>query len=277
MTTKLIPMILLTTWGVSPVFAQTNAPAGDSQSSDQQLGEIARKLNNPTASLISVPLQSNFDFGGGPNDHGFQYKLNLQPLIPFKLNEHWKILSRSIVPFLYQENRIGTGSQSGLGDISQTFWLSPQKDAKSGAPTWGLGPVFLLPTATDNLLGAEKWGVGPSLVVVRQVHGWTYGALISHTWSFAGDDNRQDLSNTFLEPLLAYQTRTHTTFTINSESTYDWKNEQWTVPLNALVSQVVKLGKMPLSFQFGVRYYAAKPSGGPDWGLRFTATLVLPE
>ena len=277
MTTKLILLILFGALAASPVFAQTNAPAADAQPSGDQMAEIARKLNNPTASLISVPLQSNFDFGGGPNDDGFQYKLNVQPVIPFKLNENWKILSRTIVPFIYQEDRIGTSSQSGLGDISQTFWLSAEQDKKSGAPIWGLGPVFLLPTATDDLLGAEKWGVGPSLILVRQAHGWTYGALMSHTWSFAGEDDRDDLSSTFLQPFLAYQTKTHTTFTINSESAYDWTNEQWTVPLNAMVTQLVKIGKMPVSFQFGGRYYAEKASEGPDWGVRFTVTLVFPE
>ena len=155
--------------------------------------------------------------------------------------------------------------------------MSAEQDKKSGAPIWGLGPVFLLPTATDDLLGAEKWGVGPSLILVRQAHGWTYGALMSHTWSFAGEDDRDDLSSTFLQPFLAYQTKTHTTFTINSESAYDWTNEQWTVPLNAMVTQLVKIGKMPVSFQFGGRYYAEKASEGPDWGLRFTVTLVFPE
>jgi hypothetical protein len=100
---------------------------------------------------------------------------------------------------------------------------------------------------------------------------------MSHTWSFAGESSRQDVSSTFLQPFLAYQTKTHTTFTINSESGYDWENDQWTVPLNAMITQLVRIGKMPLSFQVGGRYYAEKPSGGPDWGLRFTVTFVFPK
>ena len=258
---------------VQPVASDTGAvqPSGD------DMGELARKLNNPTASLISAPLQNNFDFGGGPNDDGFQYKLNIQPVIPFKLNEEWKILSRTILPYIYQENRIGTSSQSGLADTSLTLWLSPEKEKKEGAITWGLGPAFLLPTATDDLLGSEKWGAGPSAIVLRQAHGWTYGALMSHTWSFAGESSRQDVSSTFLQPFLLYQTKMHTTFGVNTESTYDWENEQWTVPINLQITQLVKIGKMPVSFQIGGRYYAEKPSQGPDWGLRFTITLVFPE
>ena len=271
-----IHLILLGAFAGSPVLAQTTSPAGDTQGSGDEMGELATKLNNPTASLISVPLQSNFDFGGGLNDNGFQYKLNIQPVIPFKLNEDWKILSRTILPYIHQEDRIGTSSQSGLGDASLTLWLSPEK-AAPGKPIWAFGPVFLLPTATDDLLGTEKWGAGPSLILLRQTRGWTYGALMSHTWSFAGESGRQDVSSTFLQPFVAYQTRTHTTFTINSETTYDWENKEWTIPLNALITQLVRIGKMPVSFQFGGRYYAEKPSGGPDWGLRFTVTLVFPE
>jgi hypothetical protein len=126
---------------VQPVASDTGAvqPSGD------DMGELARKLNNPTASLISAPLQNNFDFGGGPNDDGFQYKLNIQPVIPFKLNEEWKILSRTILPYIYQENRIGTSSQSGLADTSLTLWLSPEKEKKEGAITWVSAPHFCCP------------------------------------------------------------------------------------------------------------------------------------
>lgn len=255
--------------------AQTNTPAGEQKSGDD-MAEIAKKLNNPVASLISVPLQNNFDFGGGPNDNGFQYKLNVQPVIPFSLGKDWNLITRTIVPYIYQENRIGNTTQSGLGDTTLSMFLSP-KNPGPGGLIWGIGPDFYLPTATDSLLGAEKWGIGPTALALRQEKGWTYGVLVNHIWSYAGHDNRQDISSTFLQPFLAYQTKTHTTFTLNSESAYDWENKQWTVPVNAMVTQLVKIGKMPVSFQFGGRYYADKPAGGPDWGLRFTITLVFPK
>src|SRR5262245_49335166 len=218
-TTHLTSLILTGTIVTMAANAQTNSPAGKAQSSDEQMGEIATKLNNPAASLISLPLQSNFDFGGGPNDDGFQYKLNIQPVIPFRLNDHWKILSRTILPYIYQEDRIGTSSQSGLGDTALTLWLSPEQAKPAGGLIWGIGPEFLLPTATDDLLGTEKWSLGPSVVLLKQAHGWTIGALMNHVWSFAGNDSRQDVSSTFLQPFLSYQTKTHTTFGVNSEAT----------------------------------------------------------
>lgn len=238
--------------------------------------ELAKKLSNPVAALISVPIQNNFDWGAGPNGDGFQYKVNIQPVIPITLNENWNLISRTILPIVYQENVIGTSSQSGLADTVQSLFFSPKEPTKGGW-IWGAGPAFLLPTATDDLLGAEKWGAGPTAVLLKQEKGWTYGVLANHLWSFAGDGSRDDVNATFLQPFVSFTTKKQTTFTLNSESTYDWEHSQWTVPLNAMVSQLVKFGKQPVQFTLGGRYYAEKPDGGPDWGLRFAVTFLFPK
>ncbi len=238
--------------------------------------ELAKKLSNPVAALISVPLQNNFDFGAGPNGDGFQYKVNVQPVIPFSLTENWNLISRTIVPIVYQENIFGTSSQAGLSDTVQSLFFSP-KAPTSGGWIWGVGPVLLLPTATDDLLGTEKWGAGPTAVLLKQQNGWTYGVLANHIWSYAGESSRAEVNATFLQPFLTFTTPKQTTFALNTESTYDWANSQWTVPLNASVAQLVKLGKLPLQFQIGARYYAEKPANGPDWGLRFSVTFLFPK
>jgi hypothetical protein len=238
--------------------------------------DLAKKLSNPVAALISVPLQNNFDFGGGPSDDGFRYTLNVQPVVPFNLTEDWNLISRTIVPFVHQENFFGKTTQSGLSDIVQSFFFSPAKPGASGW-IWGAGPVFLLPTATDNRLGTEKFGLGPTAVALKQSGGWTYGALANHLWSVAGNGSRKDLSATFLNPFISFTTKKQTTFTLTTESTYDWNNSQWTVPLATSVSQLVKFGKQPVSFSLGARYYADKPAGGPNWGLRFAVTFLFPK
>ena len=49
------------------------------------------------------------------------------------------------------------------------------------------------------------------------------------------------------------------------------------MPLNLAVAQLLKIGKQPVQFQIGGRYYAENPTGGPDWGLRFTVTFLFPK
>ncbi len=241
--------------------------------------DLAKKMQNPIASLISVPFQNNFDFGAGPEGDGFQWKMTIQPVVPIDLNEDWNLIWRTILPMIYQEDVAGTtalpsGSQTGLGDTQMSFFFSPKKPTSNGL-IWGVGPALSFPTATDELLGSEKWAAGPSVIALKQSNGWTYGVLANHLWSFAGDDGRDDVNNTFIQPFLSYTTKNSTSFGINTESSYNWNAEQWTVPINATVSKLVKFGSQPVQFQFGVRWYAEAPDNGPDWGLRLGATLLF--
>jgi hypothetical protein len=278
----LVGMLAFTT---STVYAQEQVvaakgaaePAKDEAAggNDHSDAELAKKLQNPIASLISVPIQNNFDFGAGPKGDGFQYRVNIQPVIPFSLTDDWNLITRTILPVVSQKNIFGTSSQSGLADTLESLFFSPKKPT-SGGWIWGAGPVLQLPTATDDLLGEKKWGAGPTAVLLRQDHGWTYGALVNHVWSFAGESERPDVDRTFLQPFVSYTTKTLTTFSLNTESAYDWEHSQWIVPLNFMVQQLVKFGNQPVAFQLGYRYYAEKPIDGPDWGLRFTVTFLFP-
>lgn len=240
---------------------------------DQQT-ELAKKLSNPVADLISVPFQSNWDFGIGP-ENAMRYTLNIQLVIPISIGKDWNLITRTIIPIIHAQSPAkGLKDKSGLGDILQSFFFSP-KAPTGGGWIWGAGPVILYPIGTDGL-SAHKWGCGPTAVVLKQEKGWTYGMLANHVWSFSGGDV-DDISSTFIQPFLAYTTKTHTTFTLNTEATYDWEEEGWTVPVNFMVAQMLKIGGMPISLQAGGRVYAEKPDGGPDWGLRFAVTLLFPK
>lgn len=237
--------------------------------------ELAKKLANPIANLISVPLQFNYDDNLGPGDDGDRLLLNVQPVIPIDLNADWLIISRTILPVISQDDVVpGEGSQFGLGDTVQSLFFSPK--GGSGL-TWGVGPVFLLPTATENTLGSEKWGVGPTGVALIQKGPWTYGALANHIWSVAGDGDRDDVSQTFLQPFLNYTTPSATTFFLNTESTYDWEAEDWSVPINAGVNQLLTVGGQRIQVGGGLRYWAESPdSGAEGWGVRFNLVFLFP-
>jgi len=259
---------------LAPATPESDAGGGGEAAQDSQ-AELAKKLSNPVASLISVPIQNNWDFGIGPAD-AMKYTANIQPVIPVSISENWNVIIRTILPVIYAESPTGGSSTSGLGDTTQSFFFSPKNPTKSGW-IWGAGPVFYWPTSTDDVLGPGKVGAGPTAVLLKQEHGWTYGILANHIWSFAGQGDTQDINSTFLQPFVAFTTKTYTTLTLNTESTYDWENDEWTVPLNLMVAQLVKIGKMPIQFQVGGRYYADKPTGGPDWGLRFAVTFLFPK
>ena len=247
--------------------------------------DLAKKLANPVASLISVPLQNNFDFGGGFKDDAFRYTLNIQPVIPISLNQDWNLISRTILPVVYQKDVLAPDitptdvdpneDQFGLGDTVQSLFLSPS----ASDPIWGIGPVLLLPTATDDVLGTKKWGAGPTAVVLKQTGPWTYGMLANHIWSFAGDSDRSDVNATFLQPFLSYTTKQAWTYTLNTESTRNWEanEDEWTVPVNAQVTKVLKLGGQLVSVGGGARYYVAGPDTAPDWGLRVIVTFLFPK
>jgi hypothetical protein len=236
--------------------------------------DLAKKLANPVADLISVPIQSNYDFGIGPGD-GTRWTTNVQPVIPIGINDDWNVISRTILPIIDQEgiDPAGVTDEFGLGDTVQSFFFSP----KASDPIWGVGSALLIPTATDEVLGLEKWGIGPTAVVLKQDGPWTYGALANHLWDVAGDDDRAGVNATFLQPFVSYITDTKTTFTLNSESTYDWRNNEWNIPLNFVVSQLVMIGGQPVQFSGGVRYYLDTPDGGPEWGLRLGMTFLFPK
>jgi hypothetical protein len=253
----------------------TQVGTGAPPPAGEDAAALAKKLSNPVASLISVPFQNNFDFDMGPNEGGWRYTLNFQPVIPITLNADWNLISRTILPIIHQSDVVGTGGQSGIGDIVQSFFLSP---AKTEPFIWGFGPVLLMPIATNDFLGTEKFGIGPTFVILKQQSGWTYGALINHIWSVAGKDSRADVNSTFLQPFLSYTTRTAWTFTVNTESTYDWTGEQWAVPIHFQVTKLVRFGKQPVSLGVALRCWVTGPPGGPEGcGPRVIITPLFPK
>jgi hypothetical protein len=241
-----------------------------------QAAELAKKLSNPVASLISVPLQYNYDQNYGPDEDGSKSLLNIQPVWPFSFGEDWNLITRTIIPVVAQQDIPPGTDRSGLGDTMQSFFFSPKEPV--GGCILAAGPVFLYPTATDDVLGGGKWGVGPTVLALRQDGGWTYGLLANHLESFAGEGGRADLSATFLQPFVSYVTKTKTTVGLNTETSYDWENERWSVPVNLTVAQLVKVGKLPLSLTAGLRYWAESPEDGPeDFGVRAGVTFLFPK
>ncbi len=262
-----IALMLFTFPVISSLDAQeTTVPAAASAE------ELAKKLANPIANLISVPIQSNLDVGIGAFN-GSKLVVNVQPVIPITLSPKLNLITRWIVPIASQFDISGENtSQSGLGDAVITGFVGPSQTSL----TWGVGPVFLVPVATDDLLGSGKFGIGPSAVALKQSGPWTYGALLNHIISVAGNVTRKDVSATFINPFVVYNWKSGAGVTLNGEYTQDWENDISVAVVHAMFSGVTKFGGQTVSLAIGPRVHFA-PDNHPAYGLRAVITLVFPK
>jgi len=266
--------------------------APDEADEAAEADKLAKELANPIASLISVPFQANEDWGFGPTGNGYKFTLNIQPVVPISISKDWNLIIRTILPIVSQHDLFyfanlpkdsplqpQNRSQDGLSDTTQSFFLSPKKPGRFGL-IWGLGPAFLYPTGTHPLLDTGTFSIGPTFVVLKQAGPWTIGALMNQLWSVVISEDRSSVSQMFVQPFISYTTGTHTTFTIDTESTANWNasgiDGKWTVPVIFQISQILKIGKQPISIQIGGKYYADSPRYGPGWGARLNFTLLYP-
>ena len=247
----------------------------ENQGAAPSADELAKKLQNPVASLISVPFQANFDFGIGPAN-GSRFLMNVQPVIPMSISEDWNLIGRVILPITSQTDVFGeSGTQSGLGDAVVSAFFSP-KEPTSGGLIWGAGPVLLVPTATNDLLGTGKFGMGPTAVGLKQIGSLTVGALINHIWSVAGDKDRGDVNTTFFQPFVAKNFTGGYALGVNTELSQSWDNDATSGSINIFGSKVISLGSQMAQVSIGPRIPYGNANTA-DWGFRAQFILLFPR
>jgi hypothetical protein len=239
--------------------------------------ELAKKLVNPLTDMVSIPFQFNWINNVGPEKE-LRTVIYLQPVVPISISKDWNLIGRWVTPYVSQPSAFG--GSSGIGDVMAQAFFSPKT---SGTFSWGVGPMFNLPTTTDPMLGLGKWSAGPAVAVMKQKGGMTYGMLWNNIWSFAktGSTERPDVNMGYFQPVIAHTSRSGVTVVLNTETIADWAaadpDNRWSIPINVAISKITRFGLYPMSVQIGGGYYVAKPTYGPSWQLRTTFTLLMPR
>jgi hypothetical protein len=272
----------------TPVAPAAKAPAPAAQSAPDDTAALAKQSQNPVASLISVQLQNNANFGIGPYNRTGEI-FNIQPVIPAKLGDKVMLITRTIQPIVWQPYaQQNTGGQLGIGDMNPTFFLSPAKARKL---IYGGGPAFVLPTATSPQTGQGKFSIGPSALALMQPGHWTLGVLISNVFSVAGSSHRPDVNQMLLQYFINYNLNKgyyltsqpivtanwNATGSIDAASGNDSSGDVWVVPFGGGIGQIRRLGPQPINWT--VQFYGngIHPQGGSPWSFKFQIALLYPK
>jgi hypothetical protein len=255
------------------------ADAAKETAADDDATAIAKKLQNPIGDLYSVPFQNNTNFNTGPHK-GTQDILNVQPVIPIHINSDWNVITRTILPLIWQPSfQPAQSVPFGTGPTTFSAFLSPANP--TNGLVWGIGPVVQVPTISSATLGSNVWGGGPTGVLVYMKGPWVGGVVANNVWSFGGTQGLGGTRyNTFLvQPFVNYNFGGGWYVYSSPIITANWLkagNEAWTLPVGAGAGRVVKLGgKLPVNFQLGAYYNTLRPEFGSTWQLRTQITLIF--
>lgn len=269
---------LVATLSASAAFAQEAKPSAPPASGGpvDKVG-IAKKLANPIADMISVPLQYQFSRGVGATQGGSEQTLLFQPVMPFNLGGGDTFIVRPIIAGAREVNIQGASGQpySGYGIASVTIesFYAPKTNSSW---IWGVGPYAQSPSGNSGKFGSQQTGLGVTGVVLNRAGPWTYGLLGYQSWEVGGNPAFGTQNNLYGQPFLAYTTKEALTITANMEALYNYDTRRTSNPLYVGASKLMVIGGVPFSFGAGPMYYVSNTPGGPSgWGARATATVVI--
>ena len=263
----------------APDQAKPPAAAPETTASEEaKAAALAKAAQNPVADMISFPLQNNTAFGVGPNQR-VQDVLNMQPVIPLHLTKDWNVITRTILPIVWQPNASQPNGQGwyGLGDLNPSLFLSP---AKPGKVIWGIGPALVFPTATAPELGQGKVSAGPGIVALSTPGHWVLGVLANNVWSFAGTGSRPPVNQLLVQYFINYNMKKGWYLVTAPIITSNWRassGNALTLPFGGGVGRIMKIGFQPVNIQTEFFGNAVHPAGASPWGMRLEIAFLYPK
>jgi len=281
-----IPPEVETDLGEVPYKEDEKVPAAYKESSteftDAEALALAKKSQNPISNMRSFKFQNNTNLGMG-HDDSTQNMFNVMPVLPFQLNDDILVISRTIIPVASQPSLLtpaDKGRVNGIADTSAQFFFSPMDTSSTGGTVWGVGPAFVLPTATDDSLGQDKWAAGLSGILLAQPGRWVYGGVVSNVWSFAGSGDK-DINLLTAQYFVNYNFDGGWYALTSPIITADWEadsDHRWTVPIGAGFGRLFKIGKQPVTAQISAYKNVITPDDyGPDWQVRAMIMWMFPR
>ena len=236
--------------------------------------DLAKASQNPVADMTSFPLQFNFNSGGALESRT-QLLLNIQPVMPLPLDEHWTLIARTVVP--YVNTPLPDGSrETGIADIQAQLFFTPRVPGKV---VWGFGPILSVPSATNDAARTGQWALGPTGVALVTKGRWVVGVLANQLWRIGGDNNGADISQLLLQPFINFNIPKGWSISTAPVITANWSaddGDEWTVPLGIGVGKITAIGRQPVSI--GMQYYhnVERPDQGAANQVRFVFSPLFP-
>jgi hypothetical protein len=264
--------IVLLLGGLIALLAISVAAAAQSDASDDK--KLAQATQNPVSDLVSIPLQYNFFSGGGLGGQTL-YNLNIQPVLPLSIGKRWNLVARTIVPYFNAPTQSGVTRSIGVGDVVEQIFFTPSRPMKL---IWGAGPLFSVPTATNNAARTGDWAMGPAVVLVSIKDPFVLGVLVTQLWTIAADADGSDINQFSVQPFLNWNLAHGWTFTYNPIMSANWQAaNKWTVPVGLGVSNITAIGRQPVSV--GISYFnnVVRPPGTGSSQFRLVTSFLFPK
>jgi len=247
---------------------------------EESATELAKKAQNPVASMISLPLQYNSFLNTGPEGNRTQNVLLVQPVMPFEMNDNWNFIARPIIPIINQPPYTDAQDREyGFGNVQFQGFFSPKDEV--GGWILGFGPYLEFPTNSnpDGRFGSDNFSAGPALLALQIKGPWVYGGLVTQLWSYAGPD--AEVNSTVIQPILNYNMKDGWYLTTGPSISINWSaadsDDKLTIPIGGGIGKIHKFGKQPVNLSAKAYYNVEAPRSGAEWQLQFQMQFLFPK